>query len=100
MKNVLLAIFLIISASLYAQKNASVSFEKWINLKNAGGPLISPDGKIIVYSVSTTDWANNTYDNELWMSKEGSEPIQLTRTNKTGSSNAGFTPDGKYISFL
>ena len=100
MKNNLLLLLVLIAINSTAQKNASVSFEKWISLKNAGGPLISPDGKIIVYSVSTTDWANNTYDNELWMAKEGSQPVQLTRTNKAGSSNAAFTPDGKYVSFL
>ncbi len=86
--------------SLFAQKNASVSFEKWISLKTYGSPVISPDGKIIVYGVSGTDWANNSYDNELWMVKEGDVPVQLTRTNKTSSSNAAFTPDGKYVSFV
>ena len=100
MKNILLIIFIFISVSLHAQKNASVSFEKWISLKAAGSPVISPDGKTIVYSLSSTDWANNAYDSELWMAKEGEAPLQLTRTIKASSTNAAFTPDGKYISFL
>src|SRR5438105_2297044 len=84
----------------HAQKNASVSFEKWLSLKSAGSPVISPDGKTIVYTVNSTDWANNTYDSELWMVKEGEAPLQLTRTNKGSSTNAAFTPDNKYVSFL
>lgn len=100
MKNIILFTFLLFSISLFAQKNASVSFEKWISLKGVGNPIISPDGKTIVYSVNSTDWANNSYDTELWMARESEEPIQLTRTNKAGSSNAAFTPDGKYVSFL
>ena len=100
MKYTLLSLLLFVNASLFAQKNASVSFEKWISLKGAGSPVISPDGKTIVYSVTSTDWANNAYDSELWMARDGAPPLQLTRTNKASSTNAAFTPDGKYISFL
>jgi dipeptidyl aminopeptidase/acylaminoacyl peptidase len=100
MKKKILPAMLLACVSLFAQKNASVSFEKWISLKGVGSPVISPDGKTIVYSVGSTDWANNAYDNELWMAREGEAPIQLTRTNKASSTGAAFTPDGKYISFL
>lgn len=88
------------TCSLYAQKNASVSFEKWISLRNAGSPIISPDGKTIVYAVTSTDWANNTYDTELWMVRNNEKPIQLTRTFKSSSTGALFTPDGNFVSFL
>jgi dipeptidyl aminopeptidase/acylaminoacyl peptidase len=86
--------------SAEAQKNASVSFEKWLSLKQPGTPVISPNGKYIAYTVTSTDWANNGYDTELWLSKEGDEPIQLTRTIKGSSSAPAFTPDNRYISFL
>jgi len=56
----------------------SVSFEQILNLKNYTAPVISPDGKTIVFTVRTTDWINNTYDNELWISQEGQVPIPLT----------------------
>ncbi|HEX3166449.1 MAG TPA: hypothetical protein VHQ93_09290 [Chitinophagaceae bacterium] len=100
MRKIFIAAILLSPILLFAQKDASVSFEKWISLKNYGSPVISPDGKIIVYGVSGTDWANNAYDNELWMAKEGEMPVQLTRTNKNSSGNAAFTPDGKYVSFV
>ncbi|MEO6254664.1 MAG: S9 family peptidase [Ferruginibacter sp.] len=100
MKNILLAILVFANLTLFAQKNASVSFEKWISLKGVGSPIISPDGKTIVYTITSTDWANNAYDTELWMARDGESPLQLTRTNKSGSTNAAFTLDGKYVSFL
>ena len=83
-----------------AQKNSSVSFEKWISLKSSNNPNISPDGRTVVYSVSSTDWANNSYDAELWMSRDGEAPLQLTRTAKGNSFAASFTPDSKFVSFL
>jgi dipeptidyl aminopeptidase/acylaminoacyl peptidase len=83
-----------------AQKNASVSFEKWVSLKNVSNPLISPDGRTVVFTVTSTDWANNAYDSELWMSRDGETPIQLTRTQKNSSFGYHFTPDSRFVSFL
>ncbi|HVG12554.1 MAG TPA: S9 family peptidase [Flavisolibacter sp.] len=100
MKSVILFICVLCAITLHAQKAASVSFEKWISLKNVGAPVISPDGKTVVYAVSSTDWTNNSYDSELWMSRDGGEPVQLTRTTKNSSSAARFTPDSRFVSFL
>ena len=100
MRKIFILIALLLSSILFGQKEASVSFEQWISLKTVGGPVISPDGKIIVYSTTTTDWGENAYDSELWMAKENEAPVQLTRTNKGSSGNAAFSPDGKFISFI
>ena len=99
-KIAIIAAAMILAANLNAQKNATVSFEKWISLRGVGNVLMSPDGKSVVYSVGSTDWANNTYDNELWLYREGETPFQLTRTQKGNSSGAEFTPDSKWISFI
>ncbi len=88
------------AVTLLGQKNASITFEQWLSLKQAGAPLVSPDGKYILYTVTSTDWANNGYDSEIWLSKDGAAPVQLTRTIKGSSSAAAFTPDSKYVSFL
>ncbi|HEU4471544.1 MAG TPA: DPP IV N-terminal domain-containing protein, partial [Flavisolibacter sp.] len=94
--------FLLLLAGFFAtaQRGASVSFEKWISLKSAGGPLISPDGRTIVYSINSADWASNSYDSEIWMVRDGGEPFQLTRTAKGSSTAARFTPDSRFVSFL
>ena len=100
MRALSLGAFILLSIQRYAQKNVSVSFEKWISLKIVSQPIISPDGRTVVYSMNSTDWANNSYDAELWMSRDGEEPLQLTRTNKNSSTAARFSPDSKFVSFL
>lgn len=99
-KLILLAAFLLLLSTSFSQKNATVSFEKWVSLKNYSNPVISPDGKTVVFSVTSTDWASNGYDTELWMCRQGETPFQLTRTAKNGSNNARFSPDGKFVSFV
>ena len=101
MKTALLILFsLILSIGAIGQKNTSVSFEKWLSLKQAGPAVISPDGHLVAYTQTTTDWLNNTYDVEIWLSKDKNEPYQLTRTSKGSSTQPRFTPDSKFISFL
>ena len=100
MRIIYIVFLALLSNQCFSQKNASVSFEKWISLKNVNSPVLSPDGKTLIYSVTSTDWTNNSYDNEIWMSREGGEPFQLTRTNKGSSNAAQFSPDGRFISFL
>jgi dipeptidyl aminopeptidase/acylaminoacyl peptidase len=100
MRTVLVVTYLLIILNAYSQKNASVSFEKWISLKQAGSPVVSPDGCCVAFTQTTTDWANNMYDVEVWLSQDGKEPYQLRRTNKNTSSQPRFTPDSRFISFL
>ena len=100
MRIYLINVLILASLATSAQKASTISFEKWLSLKGVNSPNISPDGKTIIYGVNSTDWANNSYDSEIWMSRNGETPIQLTRTVKGNSSNAQFTPDSKYISFL
>lgn len=100
MKPALFSLCCILSLFAMAQRGASVSFEKWISLKGVGAPLLSPDGRTVVYPLTSTDWAANNYDTELWLSRDGHAPIQLTRTAKGSSSNPRFSPDGRWVSFL
>jgi dipeptidyl aminopeptidase/acylaminoacyl peptidase len=100
MRILLVVIYLLIFLPAQSQKNASVSFEKWISLKQAGSPLVSPDGRYVAFTQTTTDWGNNLYDVEIWLSQDGKEPYQLTRTNKNTSTQPRFTPDSRFISFL
>ncbi|MDQ6814282.1 MAG: S9 family peptidase [Bacteroidota bacterium] len=100
MRYLLSATAFIITLSINAQKSASISFEKWISLKQAGSPIVSPNGRHVAFTQTTTDWANNMYDVEIWLSQDGGEPYQLTRTNKNTSTQPRFTPDSRFISFL
>ena len=78
----------------------SVSFEKWLDLRQAGAAVLSPDGAKIAYTVTSTDWKENLYDAEIWVSKKGAAPFQLTRTVKGSSSSPKWSPDSKWIAFL
>ena len=100
MKKILFLIVAVVcSLSNYAQKK-NPSFEEVLSLRQAGTPILSPDGTDLIYGISATDWKENRYDSELWLSKDGAPPFQLTRTPKGSSFGGSWSPDGQWITFL
>ena len=96
----IIAILLITYFCGYTQSAKKVpAFEEVIALKRPSNPVISPDGQHIAFTVSSTDWENNRFDTEIWLSKNGKTPFQLTRTNNGSSNNIAWSPDGQYLSF-
>jgi dipeptidyl aminopeptidase/acylaminoacyl peptidase len=83
---------------LSAQKK-NPSFEEVISLRSVSNPVISPDGRHIVFEQSAADWSENRFDSELWLSKDGGKPFPLTHNPAADSRNAKWSPDGQWIAF-
>ena len=76
------------------------SFQDVISLRSAGSPAISPNGLHIAFTVRTVDWKENKFDTEIWLSLDGKEPFQLTRTKDGGSTTPRWSHDGQWLAFL
>ena len=83
-----------------ASAQTAPTMKQWLSLRAIGAPSISPDGGSVAYTVTTTDWENNRYDTEIWIARAGSEPIQLTTTEKESSTNPRWSPDGRWLGFV
>jgi dipeptidyl aminopeptidase/acylaminoacyl peptidase len=70
-------------------------------LLGVGSPQVSPDGKWVAYTVSTTDTTADKRVTDLWMvSWDGSQDIRLTYNTDSSVGSPRWSPDGKYLSFL
>ena len=98
MKQILIILFVGINAAAFSQRVPT--FEEVLSLRGVNGVTISPDGKSLAWTAQTTDWNDNRYDTEIWFSKEGKKPFQLTNTAKGSSSSPAFSPNGMWIAFL
>lgn len=93
--------FLACTLALYAQHEPKVpSFEEVLSLLRPGAPTLSPDGRLVAFSVTRTNWAKNGYDSEIWLSKNGEKPFQLTNTADGSSFSPRWSPDGQWLAFL
>ncbi len=97
--NRLLSFLFIFTCTLAAAQHVP-TFEEVISLRSVGVVTLSADGKHIAYTVQSTDWNENRFDTEIWLSKNGEKPFQLTNTTKNTSTNPAFSPDGQWIAFL
>lgn len=98
MKNTLA--LLLVFFTTFASAQRVPTFEEVISLRAINGVVISPDGKNIAFTVQSTDWNDNRFDTEIWLSKDGKKPFQLTNSTKSNSGSASFSPDGQWIAFL
>jgi len=94
-----LALWLGAAAATAAQAQAP-TFEDVLNLRQVGAVAMSPDGRAVAFTVRSTEWKENRYDTEIWLSRGGDAPIQLTRTAKGNAVAPRWSPDGTWIGFL
>jgi dipeptidyl aminopeptidase/acylaminoacyl peptidase len=75
------------------------TFEDMMSLKRIGGPVVSPDGKWVMFGAVDVDLAQNTRTPHLWVVPlAGGEARQLPST-PAGESGGRWSPDGKSYLF-
>ena len=89
------------SATLVAAETRQpITHEKLWMMKRVGTPIVSPDGKWVVYGLVEPSYEKDGSLSDLWMvPADGSAaPRRLTST-KAGESGAVFAPDSRRIAF-
>jgi dipeptidyl aminopeptidase/acylaminoacyl peptidase len=78
----------------------TLTVEDLFQLKDVGDPQISPDGKWVAYTVTTTSLKEEKSETQVWMIPfEGGEPIPLTAKGSSAS-HPRWSPDNKFLAFL
>jgi dipeptidyl aminopeptidase/acylaminoacyl peptidase len=71
----------------------------WYRVTSLAQPAMSPDGKLVAFTVTTVNERENKRHQEVWVvPTAGGDPVRYTSLS-TESSSPAFSPDGKYLFF-
>jgi dipeptidyl aminopeptidase/acylaminoacyl peptidase len=97
--SLLLPARLVLSQSSVAVAAKVPTIDQALEAQTASGPALSPDGQRVVYEVSRTNWKSNAFERDLWIADRSGSARLLTSQTKS-SSNAQWSPDGRWIAFI
>jgi dipeptidyl aminopeptidase/acylaminoacyl peptidase len=83
-----------------APVSGTPTIDQSLEMKSAFNPRISPDGRRVMYEVQSTNWEDNSFDRNLWIVDVASRESHPLTSAKKSSTNAAWSPDGKWIAFL
>ena len=86
------------AASAQASASDRLGLKDLAMMERVGDPRVSPDGRRVIYAVTTTDWAGNKTQTGLWMvDADGAAPARRLPISDGGVSGARWAPDGQAI---
>jgi dipeptidyl aminopeptidase/acylaminoacyl peptidase len=78
-----------------------MTIDDLIGTVRVAAPALSPDGRQVVYTVTTTDGESLKRVSHLWLvAADGSAPARQLTTGEKGESGPAFALDGKQIAFF
>jgi dipeptidyl aminopeptidase/acylaminoacyl peptidase len=82
-------------------KESSLTIDKVIELEIPSNSQISPNARYIAYTLTTVDWKDNAYINQLFLveNKDDAEVRQIS-FSKYSSYNPLWSPDSQSLAFL
>ncbi|PWT91894.1 MAG: S9 family peptidase [Acidobacteria bacterium] len=94
-----LMIFVLLPVTLLAADLRPFAIDDLYRIQRISDPAISPDGSLVVYTVTACDVSANKTSTELWItSMDGNITRRLART-PIQDRHAAWSPDGKSIAF-
>jgi dipeptidyl aminopeptidase/acylaminoacyl peptidase len=88
---------LAISMQGQSLKTSAMPLDEFFDYVNIQSVHLSPNGDSILITTRRPDWEHNRYRSDIWISRKGATPVQLTHS---GSDNdPEWSPDGQWIAF-
>lgn len=100
-KAILVLVLLLAAGSAAGQQPAGRAFTPadWYRLTTVSSPALSPDGRLVAFTVTTVRESENKRHSEVWVvPATGGQPVRYTSPS-TEASNPRFSHDGRYLFF-
>lgn len=98
-KRIALLIVLFSVPLAFSQAKHPITFEDMMKLKRVGDPVVSPDGKWVLFNAMDVDLDANTRKPHIWIIPAAGGEARMLTDEKAGEQHARFSPSGKRILF-
>src|SRR5947209_5915144 len=98
----ILAVLLLLCACAAAQSKHPFTFEDMMALKRIGEPVVSPDGRWVLFSVVDVDLKANTRKPHIWIAPLDSSrgAVHQLTNDAAGEDRPRWAPDGRRFAYL
>lgn len=83
-----------------AQQRHPITVREFLSLETPAEPAISPDGRWVVYDVTTPDVAAGSRRTDLWLAPAAGGEARRVSTDSLGGRSARWSPDGAALAFV
>ena len=87
-------------ASLAAQSKQPLTFERFLALKIAADPQLSPDGSMVAFAVSEPSLQENRNSSRIWVVPTAGGPARAITTGPGSDLAPRWAPDGRSLGFI
>jgi dipeptidyl aminopeptidase/acylaminoacyl peptidase len=98
----LAALSLFLATTVASAQQRPMTFLDMQQMRNVGGAAISPDGKRVLYTLSTPDWKEARRTTDVWLVSADGGPAsarQMTFTKDKDENAPRWGPDGSWFIF-
>lgn len=99
MKNLLFILFLL-SSAIFSQTKHPLTVDDLWAMKRIGTFDLSPDGKLIAFTVTTYNMDENKGNNDIYLINSNGSDFRPLKNSDKSESEPKFSPDGKRIGFI
>src|SRR4051794_4191618 len=99
MKRALSLALLFVAAASFAQSKRAFTIEDLYRVKSVGDLALSPDGRTLAFTVTTSDLPRAKRTSKIWLMSVDGQNAHAT-TEGSGDSTPRFSPDGRQLAFL
>jgi dipeptidyl aminopeptidase/acylaminoacyl peptidase len=96
----LLIALLLAAPAPAAETGRAFTLDDLYRVKSVGAPAISPDGKTVVYTVTTNDWATKKKTVALWRVDADGKNARALTASSGNDDHPFFSPDGRTLAFV
>lgn len=76
------------------------SVQDMLAMDRVSEPAVSPDGKLVAFTLRTTDLAANRGRTDVWLLDVATKGLRRLTTHEAGDSSPRWAPDGRTLYFL